>query len=156
MRLEVRVLLVVLVLATAATLVATSRYGVGLTPDSVVYVDGAESMADGLGFSRHGEAVTIFAPGYPAVLSIGDRLGLGVLDTARVVGVLAFVLTTVLGFVLLRRHVRSQHVVAAGTIVIGCSAILLGVFKQALSDQLFIVVTLLLILVAAPAPRRPG
>ena len=155
MRLEVRVLLVVLVLATAATLVATSRYGVGLTPDSVVYVDGAESMADGLGFSRHGEAVTIFAPGYPAVLSIGDRLGLGVLDTARVVGVLAFVLTTVLGFVLLRRHVRSQHVVAAGTIVIGCSAILLGVFKQALSDQLFIVVTLLLILVAEELVRRP-
>jgi hypothetical protein len=155
MRLEVRVLLVVLVLATAATLLATSRYGVGLTPDSVVYVDGAQNMADGLGFSRHGETVTIFAPGYSAVLSIGERLGLGVLGTARAVGVIAFVLTTVLGFVLLRRHVRSRYIVAAGTIVIGCSAILLAVFKQALSDQLFIAVTLLLILVAEEVVRRP-
>jgi hypothetical protein len=152
---ELWVLLVVVVLGAAATLVATARYGIGLTPDSIVYLDGARSLADGEGYSRDGTPITIFAPGYSAVLSIGERAGLDVEDAARVLAVLASVATTLLGFVLLRRHVSSAGVRSAGIVVIGCSGVLLGVFKEALSEHLFIVVVLLLLIVSEELVDRP-
>lgn len=142
------VLLVVVLLAAGATLLATSRYGIAMTSDSVEYRGRALSLANGLGYTDAGSASTIFPPGYSAVLSIGERLGLDPVDGARLVSVVAFVGTTLLGFVLLRRHVRSPAVVMGGTVVIGCSAVLLWVFQKAWSEHLFIVVVLLLVLVA--------
>jgi hypothetical protein len=152
---ELLVLALVVVLGASATVVATSRYGIGLTPDSIVYLDGARSLADGDGYTREGTPITIFAPGYSAVLSLGDRLGLDVEDGARVLAALASAATTLLGFVLLRRHVRSAAVRAAGIVVIGCSGVLLGVFKEALSEHLFIVVVLLLLIVSEELVDRP-
>ncbi|MEQ1788210.1 MAG: hypothetical protein ABL966_14245, partial [Acidimicrobiales bacterium] len=77
-------------------------------------------------------------------------------DGARIVAVVAFALTTGLGFVLLRRHVRSTSVLMAGTVVIGCSAVLLSIFERSASEHLFIVVVLLLLLVAEELIERPA
>ena len=158
-RLEVAALAAIVLVSTAATLVATSRYGIGMTPDSVLYRDGARSLADGLGYSRFGQAITIWPPGYSAVLSVGERLGIASADWALAVAVGSFVATTVLAFVLLRRVVRSPEVVIGGTLVIGCSTVLLSVFEKALSEHLFIVVVLLLLLAAdelRASPARAG
>jgi hypothetical protein len=148
-------LFVLSVVIAATTLVATARYGIGLTPDSVTYLDGARSLAAGQGYSQNGTPITSWAPGYSWVLSLGERLGLDALDGARVLAAIAFVATTLLGFLLLRRHVRSQGIVVAGTVVIGCSGVLLGVFKEALSEHLFIIDVLLLLLVLDRLVARP-
>jgi hypothetical protein len=154
-RLEVVALVAVLLVSTAGMLVATSRYGIGMTPDSVLYRDGARSLADGLGYSRFGTPITVWPPGYSAVLSVGERLGVDWADWALAVAVASFLATTVLGFVLLRRVVRSPDVVIGGTIVIGCSTVLLSMFEKALSEHLFIVVVLVLLLAADELRVRP-
>lgn len=150
-----RVLVVVLVVGAAAMVLATARYGIGLTPDSVVYLDGARSLANGAGYSRYGAPITLFAPGYSTVLSLGERIGIDASAGARGLAVVAFVATTALGFVLLRRHVRRTNVVIAGTVVIGFSAVLLQVFKEALSEHLFVVVVLLFLLAVEEIVERP-
>jgi hypothetical protein len=151
------VLPVVAIAAVVGVLVATTRYGIGLTPDSVVYVTGARSLADGHGYTHlDGGAIGSWPPGYSFVLSLGERIGIDALDGAVVLSAVSLVATVVLTYVLLRRHVRSPGVRAAGVVVVGCSAVLLEVFSEALSEHLFIPVLLAFILVCEELLIRPA
>ena len=141
-------LVVSAVAAVAADLLATARYGIGLTPDSLVYIDGARGIAHGHQYVANGVPISDFPPGYSAVLSIGDRMGLNLFDASRVLSVVAIVVTVLLGHVLVRRHVRSAAIVVVTTVVIGCSAVLLEVYQRALSEHLFIPVVLAFVLIA--------
>ena len=77
------VLPVVAIAAVVGVLVATTRYGIGLTPDSVVYITGARSLADGRGYTHlDGGAIGSWPPGYSFVLSLGERIGIDALDGA--------------------------------------------------------------------------
>ncbi len=151
-----RILPAVCAATVVGTVVATARYGIGLTPDSVVYFDGAHALAHGHGYTANLHAISDFPPGYSAVLSLAERAGQNnLLDAARVLSVGAFVAVVVLGYVLLRRHVHSGAVVACATVVIGCSAVLLEVYEKALSEHLFLVVVLLFALAAEKLMTRP-
>jgi hypothetical protein len=150
-----RVIPILLGATALGTLLATARYGIGLTPDSVVYVTGARSFADGHGYTHGGTAITDFPPGYSATLSLAERIGIDAIDAARVLSVVAFIATVLLGYVLLARHVRSQKVRLAATVVIGCSAVLLDVYEKALSEHLFLPVLLGFALVIEKLARRP-
>ncbi len=146
---------VALVGTILGTLLATARYGIGLTPDSVVYVTGARSLADGHGYTRAGTAITDFPPAYSAVLSLAERVGIDSIDAARGLSVVAFMVTVLLGYVLLGRHVRSQGIRVAATVLIACSAVLLDVYEKALSEHLFLPVLLGFVLVIEELARRP-
>ncbi len=150
-----RVIPIVLGTTALGTLVATARYGIGLTPDSVVYVTGARSFADGHGYTRAGTAITDFPPAYSATLSLAERVGIDAIDAARALSVIAFMATVLLGYGLLGRHVRSQGVRLAATVVIGCSAVLLDVYEKALSEHLFLPVLLGFALVIEELASRP-
>ena len=89
-----------------------------------------------------GGAIDLFPPGYSAVLSIGDRLGADVLDVGRALSVVTLAVTVFLGWLLVRRHVRSAAIQAVTTIVIGCSAVLLEIYAKLLSEHLFVPVVL--------------
>jgi len=142
--------------AIVGVLVATSRFGIGLTPDSVTYVNGARGIADGRGYTdAFDSAIGLFPPGYSAVLALGEWLGIGVLDAARWLGALAFGFTVFLSWVLLGRHVRSPGIRAAATILVGCSAVLLEIYSKLLSEHLFVPVVLLFILVGEEILERP-
>ncbi len=142
--------------AIVGVLVATSRYGIGLTPDSVTYVTGARGIADGRGYTdAFDSAIGLFPPGYSAVLALGEWLGIGVLDAARGLSALSFGFTVFLAWVLLGRHVRSPGVRAAATILVGCSAVLLEIYSKLLSEHLFVPVVLLFILVCEELLDRP-
>ena len=143
--------------AIGGVVVATARFGIGLTPDSVIYVNGARSIADGRGYTdQFGDAIGLFAPGYSAMLSLGERLGIDALDFARWLSVVGFVLTVVLAWVLLGRHVRSAGIRAATTILIGCSAVLLEIYAKLLSEHLFVPVILAFVLVGEELIDRPS
>jgi hypothetical protein len=155
---ELRFVPLVLIATIAGVLLATARYGMGLTPDSVVYIFGARSLTAGHGYTNNGRAITDFPPGYSAVLSAAHHLGIGEFDAARVIAVLGFVVTVVLGYILLRRHCASPAVRLGATTLLGCSAVLLDVYEKALSEHLFIPVTLVFVLVLELQmvhPRRP-
>jgi hypothetical protein len=136
-------------------LVATVRYGIGLTPDSVTYINGARSLSTGAGYTANGHAISDFPPGYSWVLSLGERAGVDALDAARGLSVVALVATIILGYLLLCRHVRSERVRAVATVSIGCSAVLLEIYEKALSEHLFVPVLLLFVLVAEEVLTRP-
>jgi hypothetical protein len=149
------VLFGVVVAGVVGTLVATFRYGMGLTPDSVTYVNGARSLAAGAGYTASGHAITDFPPGYSWVLSLGEHAGIHAVDAARGLSVVALAATIILGYVLLCRHVRSEGVRAAATVSIGCSAVLLEIYEKALSEHLFLPVLLVFVLVAEEVLTRP-
>jgi hypothetical protein len=149
------IVLVVAAVSFVATLVATMRYGIGLTPDSFVYLNGARSLATGHGYTSDGSAITSFAPGYSAVLSLSEHFGVAVASAARGLAAVSFAASVVLGYLLLCRHIRSRRIIIGATVAIGCSAVLLQTFKEALSEHLFVVVVLLFILVAEELMRSP-
>ncbi len=142
--------------AVAGVLIATSRFGSGLTPDSVTYVTGARSLADGHGYTDgFGRAIDLFPPGYSAVLSIGERLGMNALDFGRALSAVTLAVTVFLGWLLVRRHVRSPAIQAVTTIVIGCSAVLLEIYAKLLSEHLFVPVVLGFVLVCEQIVEHP-
>jgi hypothetical protein len=128
--------------------VATLRYGIGLTPDSVRYLDGAHSLASGAGYTANGVAITDFPPGYSWILSQGQHFGVSAIDAARLLSLVAIVATILLAYVLLCRHVLSEGIRTAAIVAIGCSAILLEIYEKALSEHFFVPVLLLFLLVS--------
>ena len=118
-------------------------------------MQGARHLADGKGYTASGRPVTLFAPGYSALLSVGERFGLDAVRGARLLSVAALCCTIALSYVLLRRHVYSQKVVVAGTIAVALSSVLLAVYKEAMSEHVFIVVVLLFVLAAEEHVRSP-
>ena len=66
----------VAVAGVAGVLVATFRYGMGLTPDSVTYINGARSLSAGAGYTANGHAISDFPPGYSWMLSLGEHVGI--------------------------------------------------------------------------------
>ncbi|MDQ1455757.1 MAG: hypothetical protein QOH28_1377, partial [Actinomycetota bacterium] len=144
----------VAVAGVAGVLVATFRYGMGLTPDSVTYINGARSLSAGAGYTANGHAISDFPPGYSWMLSLGEHVGIDALDAARGLSVAALIATIVLGYVVLCRHVRSERVRAVATVSIGCSAVLLEIYEKTLSEHLFLPVLLLFVLVAEEVLNR--
>jgi hypothetical protein len=128
--------------------VATLRYGIGLTPDSVRYLDGARSLASGAGYTANGQAITDFPPGYSWILSLGRHVGVSAIDAARLLSLVAIVATILLAYVLVCRHVLSEGIRTAAILAIGCSAILLEIYEKALSEHFFVPVLLLFLLVS--------
>lgn len=152
---SLRFLPLVLLATIGGVLLATARYGIGLTPDSVVYVLGARNLAHGHGYTNNGRIITDFPPGYSAVLSLSEHVGIGAIDAARVIAVLGFVATVALGYVLLRRHCRAPAVIVGATTLLACSAVLLDVYEKALSEHLFIPVTLVFVLLLEEQMSKP-
>jgi hypothetical protein len=128
--------------------VATLRYGIGLTPDSVRYLDGAHSLATGAGYTANGQAITDFPPGYSWILSLGQHIGVSAIDAARLLSLVAIVATIALAYILVCRHVASEGIRVAAMAAIGCSAILLEIYEKALSEHFFVPVLLLFVLVS--------
>lgn len=95
------------VLGFASALVAT-RWGVGLSPDSVLYIRGARSLAAGDGFALSSpfaptEPITHHAPLYSALLAVGGWTGVDPMIGARWLGSLLFAANILLAALLVWR-----------------------------------------------------
>src|SRR5438105_13261793 len=72
-------------------LLATSRYGAGLSPDSAAYVSTARHLAAGKGYTLYsGEPYVDWGPLFPTVLAACGRLGLDPIPAARWVNAAVF------------------------------------------------------------------
>ena len=137
--------------AALVSLAATSR-GPGMSPDSTEYLSAGLNLAAGGGLrSFTGAELTIFPPGLPVVVAVGHWVGLSTSWTVRLFNAGAFATTVWLGFVLLRRHVRSMALVAGATALLAVSGPLLAMAEMAWTEPVFIAIALALILVLEDA-----
>jgi len=86
--------LVMAMLGISVVIYATP-FGIGSSPDSVVYLVGARNLANGAGFSLPSidggmTPITHHAPFYAFILSIGEWLGIAALEWARILNSLLF------------------------------------------------------------------
>ncbi len=135
------------IFAGVATLLATAQ-GAGLGADSVNYFSAGLNLAAGNGLRTfNGTQLTMFPPGLPAIIAAGDLIGLSSQSSIRILNSLSMTATVWLGFTLLRRHVRSRGVVILTTVLLAVSVTLLGLASMALTECIFVLICLALILV---------
>lgn len=114
-----------------------------MTPDSVTYVVSAAHLADGRGHTGvDGRAITLFPPGFPAVLAPAEAAGVDAAEAATVLNAFLFGAIVVLGWRLARRHVGAWWVAAVAAALLAVSAPLLLVSTRVWSEPLFVVLTL--------------
>ncbi|MBI1994859.1 MAG: hypothetical protein HYU31_19300 [Deltaproteobacteria bacterium] len=74
--------------SVSVVLAAATPWGLGLSPDSVVYIGAARSLAQGLGFSLPTDSAAMapvvhYPPLYPALLAMASFSGLNVIAAAK-------------------------------------------------------------------------
>ncbi|HVQ39512.1 MAG TPA: hypothetical protein VMS31_18380, partial [Pyrinomonadaceae bacterium] len=111
----------ILLLALLAILIVwlATRFGIGITPDSTVYLDAAHNLLNGRGLTAltgrgEFEPLTHYPPLYPAVLALLTRLGIwfgaqSVEGTARVLNSFIFGANVLLVGIGIRSYARSSY-----------------------------------------------
>ncbi len=128
-------------------LLCTSKYGVGLSPDSADYLSAARSLPAGQGYRCHyGGLYTGWPPLFPTLLAAGGLTGIEPLLGARLLNSLALGLIIFLSGQLFLRCTTSRLLVLAGTLSVLASSSVLGCCIMAWSEPVFIVLTILFLL----------
>jgi hypothetical protein len=141
-----KILLIVLSLAgVVLSLLSTSLYGAGISPDSVYYISAARNISDGFGVtSFDGSPFILWPPLYPILLAIPAFIfNLDPLVSAPVINAILFGLIIYFSGLLLSRHLFSSVIFALlGVTLILFSIVLLDIATMAWSESLFIFLTL--------------
>ena len=131
-------------LGAALMLARTLPYGVGLTQDSLYYIEVARNALAGEGFVNHdGTIHTIWPPGYPLLLAVA---GLGIIDPHDVAGPLNAALLGLTIFAVgryLRRRLEMGFLALWACLAIALALPLADVARFALSGMPFILFTTL-------------
>ncbi len=159
-----RYLLVVLTLLglTGVVMVLIStRWGVGITPDSTVYVGSARSLLAGDGLSVPfvwGEttALTLHAPLFPTLLAGLGIFGLDPVHGARWLNAVLFGANILLvGYVLYHVTGGSSLTAVFGSVLVLTSVDMLTFHSMAMTEALFFLVSLLGVFLLARSFERP-
>jgi len=121
--------------------ISTSRYGVGTTPDSIVYICIA-TIKDSLSSN----VSPFFTPLFPVLLSLLGLLGINPLCAARLINALTFGLIIFTFGQLLRASIHSKKLIISGVLLILFSIPLLKVSVMAWTEPLFILLAILFII----------
>ncbi len=150
-------LLILSLLGVGIVLLTTSKYGAGLSPDSVSYISAARNLAAGRGLATFNDAPLVaWPPLFPALLAgIKVLLGIDPLLSVRVVNALLFGLIVWLSGVLCFRHLSSSFL----TVLLGVTSVLLAIpllatARMAWSEPLFIACVLLSLIWAESYAER--
>ena len=127
--------------AGVAVLWSTSS-GPGLSPDSVVYVNAADSWLAGSGLEAFGRPVTLWPPGYPLLLGLMMHLGIGLQTGIVALGVAAATLTVWLTHRLGRAVGLGPWGAVTSAAVVALGVWTVRVSSMAWSEPLFLVVVL--------------
>ncbi|MFN2384831.1 MAG: ArnT family glycosyltransferase [Thermoanaerobaculia bacterium] len=142
--------LVAAALSAALIIVGTTPHGPGVTPDSTIYLESAQSLASGSGFSARGEAMTRYPPAFPILLAAGGAIFGDTLVGARVLLALLFGANLFLvSLTAYRGGGRLPAAAFAGALLFASSPDLLELHVAALSEPLFLCCSLLAVLFLA-------
>ncbi len=128
----------------AFTLLAWStREGIGITPDSVRYVDAARNLIEGNGLLVGGEPLTHYPPLYPALLAIAGLVAEDVITAARWLHALIFAVTIgAVTFCIWRFSGRRLVMTMTASMFLIALPDMLLIQVQALSEPPFLLLTL--------------
>ncbi|HOS64080.1 MAG TPA: glycosyltransferase family 39 protein [Candidatus Latescibacteria bacterium] len=70
--------------------------GIGVSPDSTIYIDTARNLLAGNGFVARGAPMTHFPPLYPILLAVSGSFGSDILESARYLNALLFAANVIL------------------------------------------------------------
>ena len=135
------------VLGSLLILLGTSRYGVGLSPDSATYIAAARSLLAGRGYLNYtGNTIFEYPPLYPTLLALGSLVYPDPISVARYVNALSFGLIVFLSSRWLARHSDSVLPPLIGSVLVLLSVPLISVSVFAWTECVFILFTLLFLL----------
>ena len=142
-----------LAVAGIGLLALATRRGVALGSDSAAYIAAARSFVQGSGLSWlsggvEARPLVLHAPLYPLVLAGFEALSIDSLVAARVINGLAFGLSILLFGILLHRLTRSWGFSLYGALILMCTGEFFAVYVWAMSDPLYIVLSLATLLLA--------
>ncbi len=140
--------------AGAALILFATRWGIGASPDSVIYITGARYLAAGLGFNLPGETIdqlipiTRFGPLYSSLLAAIASLGADPLTVARSVSAGLFGGLILLAGVILHYALRKHNRAAVLGSLLGSLFVLIAppfqeIYLMAWSEGLFLFLGLL-------------
>lgn len=133
----------------AALLLYVTAVAIGVTPDSVIYLDAARYLADGQGYvaMRMGtvspQPLIHYPPLYPFALSVVMRLGLAPMAAARWLNAALFAANAWLIGALVFRATSSSTAAFLGAFLAAASIPLIEIHSAAWSDPLFLLFFLL-------------
>ena len=128
-----------------------TRWGIGLTPDSTVYIGAARNLIRKLGLVYPpGTPLTHYPPLYPLTLAGASFFGTDPLQSARWIhGILFAASTGAVGYLFYRASGRSLVGWTLGSILLITSPVMLLIHSRAWSEPLFIFWTLLSLIALA-------
>ncbi|MFY9402019.1 MAG: hypothetical protein WAQ07_01240 [Candidatus Omnitrophota bacterium] len=127
-------------------LICTSRYGVGLSPDSVVYISVARNLILGKGYlDWAGNPLIVFPPLFSTILAAIGLTGMDPLYGARFLNVIIFGLIIFTSGQLFRKFIQTKEIIILGTISVLFSIPIFLVSYMAWSEPLFILLVNLFI-----------
>jgi 4-amino-4-deoxy-L-arabinose transferase-like glycosyltransferase len=147
-------------LIAAAILFYATVVAVGVTPDSVVYLDAAAHLARGEGYTAFKigapdlSPVLHYPPLYPWALSLGFGLGLAPLEAARFLNAALFAASTLLVGLLIFRAAGSVKSAFLGAFLAATSIPLIEIHSAAWSEPLFLFLALAGLSLAASALEK--
>ncbi len=130
-----------------------TRFGIGVTPDSTVYIDAARNLLDGrslVALTGSGEfkLLTHYPPLYPAVLALLTRAGLSpggfsIESVARMLNSFLFGANVLLVGIAIRSYVRDSYwLPVLGALLMLTAPDIVGIHTLALTEGLFIFLSL--------------
>ncbi len=131
-------------LIVAALLYLVTHEHLGVSADGIVYLDGARSLADGLGFTTlsygPGRAYIVhFPPGYSAALAlIAWVTGMGMYRAAGVFGIVTAVALVCSAGAITLRWTRSRGAAAVAAGIVGLHPVLLDLYAMPRSEPLYL------------------
>jgi hypothetical protein len=126
-------------------LILTSRYGIGVSPDSIYYISTARHIADGTGFVGYDGYYFVLQPLlYPLLLAAIEKiLFVDPLISAGYLNAILLGLILYLSGLFLLKSLKSLPLTIIGTVAVLVSFALIQNFMIALSEPLFILFVLL-------------
>ena len=118
----------------------TTEHGPGVSPDSTVYIEAAQTLLSGKGFLMYGKPMTHYPPGYPFLIAVADLLYPGdVLQAARFLAALFYCINLILlGLMVYISTKRSLVATSCAMLLFLFSAPTISVHSMAWSEAPFI------------------
>jgi hypothetical protein len=140
-------LVILSLVGVGLVLLSTSRYGVGISPDSTQYISTARSLLAGNGYLGFDDAPFRDSPPlFAALLAFLGAIGIEPLIGARFLNAFAFGLIILLSGRLFLTHVRSKVLVVLGTTTILLSVPLFSVSVMAWTEPVFVLLSVLFVI----------
>ena len=141
------IFLILSLIGVGIVFLSTSRYGVGISPDSVAYISSAKSLLSGSGYLLYnGRPLVDWPPLFPTLLATLGLVGISPIEGARLVNAIVFGLIIFSSGQLFLGYLKSKTLALCGAVFILLSVPLLTVSVMAWTESLFILLAILFLI----------